>query len=318
MIMPHVNRTFGTAAIVSFLASVAFFNPTTRAQSIEDLVRTLGVQEIAKGYLQPVADAIGAGFNSGFYHSAAVPRGFHVYGGLKGIWVFIPPANRQFVATLPPELTALGYPSSITTASAFGSKGAIVRSSTDTARYPSFTLPDGIDSDRFMLLIPQVSIGSIFGSEIVIRGIPPTLLDPEVGRVSLVGVGIKHSTTQYAELPFDIAVMAAAQHFTLDDVLKVTNYNVNIILSVDLLAFTLYAGAGYEGYQIAASYRYIPNPTNHAPGLEKEMNFALDFSGLNRRITLGMNIQIIPLVDINIDYGFSKYDTATLGIGFAI
>ncbi|NOY06592.1 MAG: hypothetical protein GXO82_08195 [Chlorobi bacterium] len=303
----------------AFLAAwMGLFSPSSRAQSIKDLVKTLGIENIARGYLQPVADALGAGFNSGFYHSAAVPRGFHLYGGLKSIWIFIPPANRQFIATLPPELTALGYPSSITTATVFGSKGAVVRSSTDTAKYPSFTMPDGIDSDQFMLIIPQISIGSIFGSEIVIRGIPPTMLDPAIGRVSLVGVGIKHSTTQYAVLPFDIAVMAAAQRFTLDDVLKVTNYNVNVILSVDLLAFTLYAGAGYEGYQIVTSYRYEPDPTNSAPGLDKEFDFSLDFTGLNRRITLGMNIQVIPLVDINIDYGFGGYDTATLGIGFAI
>ncbi len=317
MILHCMNRTIVIAA--GFLiASAGLSSPPARAQSIEDLVKTLGVRDIARGYLQPVADAIGAGFNSGFYHSAAVPRGFHVYGGVKATWIFIPPANRQFVATLPAELTALGYPSSVTTASAFGSKGAVVRSSTDTTRYPSFTLPNGIDSDQFMLLVPQISVGSILGSEIVLRGIPPIMLDPAVGRVSLLGVGVKHSTTQYAELPFDIAVMAAAQRFTLDDVLKVTNYNVNVILSVDLLAFTLYAGAGYEGYQIEASYRYKPDPANSAPGLDKETNFSLDFSGLNRRITLGMNIQVIPLVDVSIDYGFGAYDTATLGIGFAI
>jgi len=316
--MCRMNRTIRIAAVAFLLASMGVFSPPSRAQSIEDLVSTLGVQGIAEGYLQPVADALGAGFNSGFYHSAAVLRGFHVYGGLKGTWVFIPPTNRQFVATLPLELTALGYSSSVTTASAFGSKGAVVRSSTDTARYPSFTLPDGIDSGQFMLFVPQISIGSIFASEIVIRGIPPTMLDPAVGHVSLVGVGIKHSTTQYAELPFDIAIMVAAQRFTLGEVLKVTNYNVNVILSVDLLAFTLYAGAGYEGYQIATSYRYEPDPANPVPGLEQEMNISLDFTGINRRITLGMNIQVIPLVDLNIDYGFGRYDTATLGIGFAI
>lgn len=301
----------------------ALFNHSLRSQSFSDLVKQLGVQDLASQYLKPAADAIGFSFNSGLYHTAHIDNAFHVYVGLKGMWAFIPESDLTFEAKFPAYLTALGYPTKVTTATAFGDKGAVLRSSMKDSlgkNYPDILLPNGINTRATFLFVPHVTIGQVAATELMIRVIPPLTLDPEIGKLSLYGGGIKHSPSQYLNLPVDVAVMIAFQKFKVGDALDVTNYNANIHASKNLTFVTLYGGFGYEGYDIKALYTYKPDP--NISGIPSELKnpqaFSLDFTGRNFRFTVGASVEFIPLVDFNVDYSFGVHDVLTVGAGISL
>ncbi len=292
-----------------------------RSQSFTDLVKQLGVQEIASSYLKPAADAIGCSFNSGLYHTAKVKPYFHIYVGVKGMWTLIPEDQLSFKANMPSYLAALGYPTSVTTATAFGDSGAVLHSNMKDQNgnpYPDIALPRGINSQSTFLFLPHITIGSILASELMIRFIPPITLDPEIGKVRFYGFGVKHNPTQYIEMPFDLSVMISYQKFKVGDVLDVSNYNANIHVSTDLALFTLYGGIGYEGYDIKASYTYTPTVSGLPTELGKSQHFDFDFTGRNLRFTIGANVEFIPLVDFNIDYSFGVQDNFSIGAGVSL
>ncbi len=291
------------------------------AQSFSDLVTQLGVREIASAYLQPAAEAIGASFNSGLYHTAKVEPGFHLYVGLKGVWTFVPPAQRSFEADLPASLVSLGYPARVTSATAFGDSGAVLHSTMKDPQgnpYPDIPLPKGTGTDRLFVVLPQVTVGSIAATEVMLRFIPPMTMTPEIGRIRFFGIGLKHSPTQYLESPIDIAFMGAYQEFGVGDVLTVKNYNVNVHASVAITFVTLYAGAAYEGYDIDASYNYTPTAAGLPPELRTPQNFSFSFTGRNTRFTLGATARLLPLIDLNVDYSFGKMNNLTIGAGIAL
>jgi len=67
-----------------------------------------------------------------------------------------------------------------------------------------FTLPPGQDMNYLVAAVPQFEIGSLWGTELLVRFIPPLELDTNVGKFAFWGVGLKHSLTQYfEEPPFD-------------------------------------------------------------------------------------------------------------------
>ncbi len=294
---------------------VALLTPhvPVRAQSISDLVKSLGIESMARDYLRSGADAIGYSINSGLYHSARVKGGFHVYAGVRGMWTMVPESDRTFTTVLPASLIQLGY-TPVQTATITGGRGAVLRA---TGR-PDIVLPDGIDVGSTFLMLPHVTIGSLLGTEIMVRGIPEITFETEVGRVGFVGVGVKHSPTSYIEMPFDVAVMAAMQRITIADVMTVSNQAVHAIASVPLGILTVYGGIGYEEYAIDLTYTYTPPPNaSLPPELNGPVTISTDFHRHNLRTTVGATLTLLPLVDLSVDYSFGIQDNVTAGVGFS-
>jgi hypothetical protein len=291
-------------------------------QSMEDQLRLLGIEALARDYLRPGADAVGYSINSGLFHSAFVDTGLSLYIGLKGIWTLVPPADRSFTAMLPASMTSLGYPASVGTATIFGGDGAVLHSSqTDPggAPLPDVALPDGVGLDQVFLFVPQATIGSLASTEIFLRGLPPVSYDAGVGDVSFYGIGLKHSPTGYIRLPVDLAVMLAAQRFAIGDAVTATSYNAALIGSVPLGILEAYGGVGYEAYMLDVSYTYTPPAGAALPDpLKQSQHVALDFRRRNLRFTVGVHITVLPLVDLDADYSFGIQDNVTIGAGFKL
>lgn len=291
-----------------------------RSQAFSDLVKQLGIYDFASEYLKPAADAIGMSFNSGLYHTARVDSHFHFYGGVKGIWTFIPNGRRTFTANVPSTLQAFGYPARITTATAFGDSGATLASSVKDPNgnpYPEIKLPQGINLSTTFIMLPHLTIGSFLGTEVMIRAIPPYTIDPAIGKLQFYGFGVKHSPSQLVDIPVDVAVMVVYQKFYIGDVLDVTNYNANVHASMKFIFVTMYLGIGYEGYDIHASYTYTPSGAGLPGSLSQPEKFFLDFTGRNLRLTAGVNVELIPFVDLNIDYSYGTLNNLSAGIGIS-
>ncbi len=316
-----MNPTRGSRALLLRLgAAVLMFllAPAARAQSMGDLIRTLGVEALARDYLRPGADAIGYSFNSGLYHSARVDSGLNIWFGLRGVWTYVPESDASFVALLPSSLVALGYPARVTTATVFGGEGAMLHSGqVDPSGnpYPDIALPRGNGLRSTFVMLPHATIGSVAATEIMVRGIPPITFDPEIGKISFVGIGVKHSPTNYLRLPFDIAVMAVAQRLEIGRIMHVSNLNANVHASLPIAIAELYGGFGYESYDIRVAYTYTPTSPDLPAELRTPQSIELDFARVNFRFTLGVTLTFLPLVDVNAEYSFGVQDNFTLGAG---
>ncbi|MBN1448319.1 MAG: hypothetical protein JXA28_10350 [Bacteroidetes bacterium] len=284
--------------------------PRAQAQSLGDLIEQLGIQQLARDYLRPGVDAVGYTLNSAYAHTARVDTGFHVWVGAKAIATSIPEDDRTFVAKLPPELTALGYPSQVTTATVAGGDGAVIRSLTDPSQ-PEIALPNGTGLDNTLLFMPQISIGSLLGTELILRGLPPVTFDPEVGKISFYGAGLKHELTHYFDSPIQLAIVAGMQQFEITDVVTGTGYAALLLGSVEMQMLTVFGGLGYEAYSIEVSYTAVPPP---ALGQTAE-NITLEFRRRNLRFSVGGALSLLSLLDLTAEYSFGEQDNIAVGVG---
>ena len=73
---------------------------------------------------------------------------------------------------------------------------------TTISQFPTnFTLPQGGNINTMIAGVPQIEIGSLWGTELLIRFIPPVNLGENIGDFAFWGLGLKHSITQYFENP---------------------------------------------------------------------------------------------------------------------
>ncbi|MBR9975390.1 MAG: hypothetical protein KFF77_07395 [Bacteroidetes bacterium] len=299
-------------AVTGFLFLAVAILPATRAtaQDLGGLIERLGVEEMARDYLRPGIDAVGYSINSGYSHTARIDSVFHVWIGAKLITTYIPDADRSFIAKLPPELTELGYPGSFSTATIVGGEGTTITS--DQPSQPPIAFPGGTGLSAFVIAMPQIAIGPLLGTDIILRGLPPSRFDDKIGEISFYGGGLKHEITHYLDVPFDLAVLVGYQHFSIGDVVDGNSLAGLLQASVAFSDVTLFGGVGYESYDIAVSY------TSEATSQLPATAITLDFQRRNLRFAAGGALSLFSLIDLTAEYSFGVQNNLTLGIGFTI
>ncbi|MCX8054111.1 MAG: hypothetical protein N3A67_00375, partial [Ignavibacteria bacterium] len=154
-----------------------------------------------------------------------------------------------------------------------------------------FTLPAGGNINTIVAGVPQIEIGSLYGTEFLIRVVPPLDLGKYIGKFAFWGFGIKHSISQYfteyietseGEIyeysPFDLAIQIVYQGTDLQNKVGVTqsdlkanaqiwNANMNISKSFENI-IDLYGGISYDYLDIDARFKYyLPVETQMQLGL---------------------------------------------------
>lgn len=137
------------------------------------------------------------------------------------------------------------------------------------ARLPGvFTLPPGGDYRFLAAGVPQLEIGSWYGTEALIRFVPKVNLGTNIGDFAFYGFGLKHNINQYFSDPkaINIALQAVYQYTDLENSVGVTNsklkaianiYNFNIQASKSIEGwFDIYAGLGYDYLDIDSKFTY--------------------------------------------------------------
>ena len=309
--MRFFQRFFPAAAIL-FTAAFSFLPAQQlRAQSLNDLVTQLGIEELARDYLRPGVDAIGYTINSGYAHTARVDTAFHIWVGAKGIVTYIPESQQQFVGRLPSSLVTLGYPGEVSTATVVGGDGSVLRSATDPSQ-PEIALPGGTGLRNAFLVLPQVSFGPVLGTDIILRGLPPVTYDTEIGKVSFYGAAVKHELTHFFSSPVQVALLAGYQQFEITDAISGSSLSGMLLASRDLGIISLFAGVGYEAYAIDVSYTYVP-----AEAGEPAEDITLEFRRRNLRLSVGGAFTLLPLLDLTAEYSFGEMDNLVLGVGLS-
>jgi hypothetical protein len=286
-----------TSSILIFI--FLFGNFSVFSQSIESLLSKY-TEDNGEKFMQPLADAFGANINSGLFHSAKVKKmGFQIYVGFSASMTFIPESKKYFNGTT----EGLFSPQqSAKVPTVFGPTQTV---SVNGDGGTTYTFPGGLNMKMLPYAIPQLTIGSVYGTDVTFRFFSMKLGD-DIGKLNVFGIGLRHNLNQYLEnLPLDLAGGIYYQSFKLGDIVKAHSILISAQASKRILIFTFYGGLGYENTQLNLEYTLEQDNSNISFKLKGKDNF---------RITTGIAFNMGP-VKLNTDYNYAGQSIINIGVG---
>ena len=301
------SNQFVRGGILLLLGAVLLMSfATARSQgSLENALKQFN-GEAAQGYMQPVADLFGANMNSGFYHSAQISKGgFHLAFDIVGMVGLVSDDQKTFDAPAPAGFT----PARFKTATVFGGKGTeISDANISSLKYKG---SDGVfNTSSFPLAVPQLTVGNIFGTEVIARYVfIPKIGQDIIPSSTLWGAGARHSISQYLpSVPVDLAVGVFYQSYTAGDLIKFTGLSYGVQASKSFSILTVYGGL--SGEQSTLNLKY----TSTDPLVPAAVDISLD--GANKfRFTGGLCLTL-GFAKIFADANFGTVTCFSGGIGF--
>lgn len=297
----RMMRTVALCAIVCALASTG-----ANAQTeLENALKQYSAETVT-GYIQPVADLFGADMHAGYYHNAWIaPTGFSLGFDIIVMGSIVEDAQKFYTANTPPGFD----PATFKTATIFGGKGTTVaHSSTPGLEYKG---SDGIfNTSIFPLAVPQLRIGSLYGSDLTFRFVTiPEIGDEKVPIITLWGVGARHSISQYiSQSPVDIAAGVYFNSFTVGDIMDFKGFAVNLQASKSIKILILYGGIAYESSKMNLTY------SSTDPNVPAAVDIDLDGAN-NFRFTAGVGLSL-GIIKVFADANFGTVTNYSAGIGF--
>jgi hypothetical protein len=164
--------------------------------------------------------------------------------------------------------------------------------------------------DILPMAVPQIQVGSVFGTEFSLRYMPSISIG-KYGSIQSWGFGMKHGiTSHFKKAPVDVAVGFSMNKLAIDDskekdLVDASSIAANLQISKELSVFTFYTGLQYENTNMELN---VKNDTNSS---------IMSFENGNKvRAILGLNIKLGPL-NLNGDYNIGKTNSFSAGFGFA-
>jgi hypothetical protein len=275
-----------------FIIIVLSFFSTSLFAQFGDLGQVLAAgqgdaEKIFEAYLSPYANGIGAGLSTGWYYTAKPHKlgGFDI--NVSFNLTFIPTADQSYDA----NSLGLGDPANGLNVVAGTGKSPTAAGSKDGGQQLSYTqnipgigdvpiaqfnLPRGTGFAYTPVPMVQLGLGLVKGTDVQVR-YSPTLEWGNGSKISLWGVGLKHSVSQwipgisklpvfdmslqggytklnskngldfqasfyddFADVVIDNEALYSGQELTLD----VSNISANLIVSGDFKIICLYGGVG--------------------------------------------------------------------------
>jgi hypothetical protein len=237
----------------------------------------------AQGYLQPLADLTIGGLNTGIQPSIKIGDRFNVRLNLNTVHMFPDKSQKTFMGETPETFSPK------TTTSVPTIIGNYQNVKVPGVNGTSYVFSGGYGINRLSLASPQLSIGGFYGSEISLRFMTFGKADTEFGKFSQIGVGLRHSISQYflkKDSPFDINI---GYQFNKSDIGKYIKLQSNYIY--------LQAGVGnekigafvYSGYQMGTfdvTYTYEEDNGNKTESVNLKNQFPV-LVGVGTHIQLG-------------------------------
>lgn len=210
----------------------------------------------------------------------------------------------------------------------------------------ALTLPPGVNLSNLIAAVPQVEIGSLYGTEALIRFVPPVEFDKNIGKFAIWGFGLRHSISQYfPERWFDMAVQAVYQGTNLKNTVGLTQakldanatiWSGNVHISKEWWdAVAVYTGFNVEHINVTTSYTYtlpqevqiqlglLPTappgqaavPTPEQPGDQQPQTSMVYSDNTNLKWTVGTTARLGGF-RLAVDYSVSHFNILTAGLSF--
>ncbi|MHB1688376.1 MAG: DUF6588 family protein [Ignavibacteriaceae bacterium] len=167
------------------------------------------------------------------------------------------------------------------------------------------------------LAAPQLTVGTVYGTSVSLRYLPDIQLNANLGKFSYFGFGIQHNPAAWFALPLpvDFSVGFFVQNMKVGSVFSsnATMFNINAskMFGTSILNITPYAGLGFESSTITVNY----NQSIDSPAGPQQVNISFNLNGENTtRFTIGASFGL-AIINLNVDYSFAKYNTASAGLG---
>ena len=167
---------------------------------------------------------------------------------------------------------------------------------------------------------PQVTIGTIVGTQLTFRYLPSLSQLSVIGKISFEGYGIAHNPGVWfpTPLPVDFALSYFTQTLKFDPYMTAKSnafgLNVSKRFGPGALNLTPYAGFLVESSKL--TFSYTPTATLAAGVVAPPVSFELDGANTSR-IVLGVSFKLV-FININADYDIGKYNSFTGGVMFII
>jgi hypothetical protein len=294
----------GLKVLLFVAVAMALLVPRGAEAQLSDLVSRYGGIN-GEGYLMPFATALGTGLNSGLYGSADIPTaGLKFRVEIRGMLAYFSDDDKTFTAST--EESFFQPETTVTAPTIIGDgEGMTVEGLGGTY----YVFPGGLEYSSFFLGVPQLCVGGIYGTEVLLRWLPTVEIDEDIGDFSFFGFGVRHKISQYFNaLPLDVALGIYFQNIDVGDLFSADLVAVNLSASKSFALITFYGGLGYESAKVHAEYTFSSG------GIEEDI--ALDLTGKNSfRFLLGAGLNL-AILHINADLNLGHQTAVSLGVGF--
>ncbi|MBL7996707.1 hypothetical protein JNM05_15180 [bacterium] len=280
--------------MVQCVAMLAFLTASVIAQgkvldNLKELDETNG-----KMYIQPLVNGVGMNMSSGFFHSAKSHSVLGFEFGVVAMVAMAPNKDKEYTPVVP------GYtPDPAPT---------VIGDKNGGANYGGTTIPPGVGINTIPFVAPQLIVGVPFKTDIIVRFMPKVKAG-DMGKVSMLGFGVKHNLNQWipVPLPLDVAAGLTYQSVDVGSYLSASASSYHLIASKKLLLFNFYGGFAVESSSMDITY------DQNGGG---KVKFSAD--GVNKsRVYGGVSISLL-LMYLNADIDLGKYKAANVGVGFKI
>jgi hypothetical protein len=172
------------------------------------------------------------------------------------------------------------------------------------------------------LAAPQITIGTVYGTQATLRYLPAMSLTNAVGKVKYVGFGIQHNASRwFPGIPVDVSLSYFTQKLTIDPYVEAKGSAFGLTASrqfgLGILNVTPYGGFSIEKSNMAFTYNQTGTfVVNNIAVQNLPINFSVDGANTSR-LTIGANFRLLYL-NINADYNIGKYKSFTGGLMFII
>lgn len=195
-----------------------------------------------------------------------------------------------------------------------------------TFSIPSNTINTGVTGlldnvSMVPLAAPQLSIGTVVGTQFTFRYLPSIEISKEIGKFKYFGFGVQHNPGFWFPnpLPIDLCVSFFTQTLDVGTILttKATAFGINASKRFGPGAINITPYAGFMLESSTMTFDYTATLTK-PDGTTQDIHVNLPLKGDNKsRITLGLSIKLLFL-NINADYNIAKYKSFTGGLMFII
>jgi hypothetical protein len=249
--MTSRQHLFSVVAAILVVAALLAPSVAYSQSAIENAIQGFGKKNV-EGYLQPVADLLGANMNSGYYRTASISRfGLHLSFDIIGMAAPVSDDQKTYMASTPAGFN----PATFQTATIFGEKGTTVSHLTNAAL--KYKGSDGIfNTKMFPFAVPQLTVGSVMGTDAFVRYVPvPKIGDNKLPSTTFWGAGVRHSISQYIPLlPVDIAAGILYSKLKCGDIFDATGLTYGVQAGKTFSVLTLYGGFNIESSKLKVSY----------------------------------------------------------------
>ncbi len=196
------------------------------------------------------------------------------------------------------------------------------------ARLPNqLSLTDGTNQDYVVAAVPQLTIGSYYSTELLLRYIPPVVFDENVGKFSFFGIAVKHAFTNWLDdPPFNAALQIAYQTSSITNEVGVTRAKLEA--ETDLIAFNLhasrrwrwiepYVGLSFESLSSEGSYTFtLPQNIKDEIGYDIDpQTVPVSLSDNAMKATIGVTAHLGPM-QVFASTGIAKHMIFSGGIAY--